>query len=130
MKKILLVAVVVSFAFAVNAFAAETTTATKTTPTATTQTAKTGTTTTTSTATTTPTTTTKVTSTTTTTSVATALKGNITKLDNTNVWLKDNAGKEWTFKVGTISLKDYKIGDNVEVNYEKDNLKSIAKATK
>lgn len=56
------------------------------------------------------------------------LKGNITKMDNTNVSVKDNMGKEWTFKVGSNNLKDYKVGDNVEVNYEKDSLKSIAKA--
>jgi hypothetical protein len=124
MKKILLVAVVLSVAFAVKAFAADTQTTTTikpaTTATATatkvetkaTETAKTA--------------VTKPVATTTTT--AALLKGNITKLDNTNVWVKDNAGKEWTFKVGTISMKDYKVGDNVEVNYEKDNLKSIAKA--
>jgi|GEM_PF-7000260 len=58
------------------------------------------------------------------------LKGNITKLDNTTVSVKDNYGKEWTFKVGTASLKEYKVGDNVEVKYEKDNLKSIAKVVK
>ncbi len=128
MKKILLVAVVLSVAFAAQAFATDTQTTTTTKPTTTaTQTIKTPEVT--KTAAVTPT---KVEAkaTTTTASVATALKGSITKLDNTNVWLKDNAGKEWTFKVGTISMKEYKIGDNVEVNYEKDNLKSIAKWTK
>jgi len=60
-----------------------------------------------------------------------ALNGNITKLDAANLSLKDNAGKEWTFKYDSkISLKEYKVGDKVEVKYEKDNLKSIAKATK
>ena len=66
----------------------------------------------------------------TTASTDSMLKGNITKLDNTNVCVKDNLGKEWTFKTGTTSLKEYKVGDNVEVKYEKDNLKSIAKAVK
>lgn len=128
MKKILLVAVVLSVAFAAQAFATDTQTTTTTKPTTTaTQTIKTPEVT--KTAAVTPT---KVEAkaTTTTASVATALKGSITKLDNTSLWLKDNAGKEWTFKVGTISMKEYKIGDNVEVNYEKDNLKSIAKWTK
>lgn len=57
-----------------------------------------------------------------------SLKGNITKLATGKLFVKDNAGKVWTFNAGAISLKSYKVGDKVEVNYEKDNLKSIAKA--
>ena len=110
MKKILLVAVV--FAFATSAFAGTTTTTNPTTN---------------------PTTT--VAATTPTKAPATpvtepTLKGNITKMDATTVCVKDNANKEWTFKFGTVNVKEYKIGDAVEVKYEKDNLKSIAKVTK
>ncbi|MBI2974467.1 MAG: hypothetical protein HYY43_02620 [Deltaproteobacteria bacterium] len=60
----------------------------------------------------------------------TTLKGNITGMDATTLKVKDNANKEWAFKVGTVNCKEYKIGDSVEVKYEKENLKSIAKATK
>lgn len=58
------------------------------------------------------------------------VKGTVTSLDATTLKVKDNANKEWAFKLGTVNCKDYKVGDNVTVNYEKDNLKSIAKATK
>jgi hypothetical protein len=58
------------------------------------------------------------------------LKGNITSLDATTLKVKDNANKEWAFKVGSTNCKDYKVGDSVEVKYDKENLKSIAKWTK
>jgi hypothetical protein len=51
-------------------------------------------------------------------------------LDTTNVSIKDNNGKEWTFKFGMNNMKEYKVGDDVEVKYEKENLKTIAKVTK
>lgn len=125
MKKILLVAVVISLALTAKAFAEEkkaeatkapeakaavTATTPAKVPTTTTAPAK------------------PETKTPTVASTETSLKGNITKLDNANLVVKDNAGKEWTFKVGTIGMKEYKVGDTVEVKYEKDNLKSIAKA--
>ena len=110
MKKILLVAVALSLALTAKVFADEAKKAQEVKPTTTaaapaTPTAKPATT-------------------------ETALKGNVTKLEGTKICVKDNAGKEWTFNVCTVNVKDYKVGDNVEVKYEKENLKSIAKAMK
>jgi hypothetical protein len=126
MKKTLLVAVALCLALTAKVFAEEAKKAPEAKPTTTAATVKP----TTTTPATTPTTTATAKPTTTTTSTDSLLKGSIVKLDNTNLYVKDNAGKEWNFKAGTVSLKDYKVGDNVEVKYEKDNLKSIAKATK
>lgn len=112
MKKALLVVVaLVAVAFAFNAFATDTATTTTNKPVAA--------------ATTTPTTTAKAETKATT---PTELKGTITSMDATTLKVKDNANKEWAFKIGTVDCKSYKVGDNVAVSYEKDNLKTIAKA--
>jgi hypothetical protein len=139
MKKVLFVALALSLALSAKAFAgniptpttdaaknAVKTEAAKTEPAKTVEATKTDVKNTTNTATTEPAKT--ATTVATTKPMSTMLKGNITKLETSKLSIKDNTGKEWAFNAGTISLKDYKVGDKVEVNYEKDNLKSIAKA--
>lgn len=112
MKKILIATVVLGLAFAAAAFAADTTTTNPTVkPTVT--------------AAATPT---KAETKPTATVNETTLNGSIISMDATTLKVKDNANKEWAFKVGTVDCKNYKVGDKVTVNYEKDNLKSIAKA--
>ncbi len=57
--------------------------------------------------------------------------GTITRLDAANLSIKDNNGKEWTFRYdNNVKLKAYKVGDSVEAKYDKENLRAITKTSK
>jgi len=59
------------------------------------------------------------------------VKGGIIKLDTANLSIKDDNGKEWTFRYDqNVKVKEYKVGDSVEAKYDKENLRAITKTSK